>query len=71
LGAFADVEDRLVVAGLDLDGGVGGVDGVLERPGRLLGEADLGVGAAGFQLFDQLDDGDLVGVQVMSAGKRW
>ena len=44
LGALTDVDDRVVVAGLHLDGGVVAVDGVLERPGGLLGEADLGVG---------------------------
>ena len=42
--------------------GVAGVDGVRERPGGLLGEADLGVGLAGLQLVEQVGDGDPVEV---------
>jgi hypothetical protein len=47
--AFAEVDDDAVVP-LDLDRGVGGVDGAGERPGWLVGEADLGGGVAAFQL---------------------
>jgi hypothetical protein len=44
-------------------GGVGGVDGVLERPGGLLGKADLSVGVAALELVDEVGDGDPVSVQ--------
>jgi hypothetical protein len=47
------------------------VDGILERPGRLLGEADLGVGVAGFQLLDQLDDGELAFVHGLPPLEGW
>jgi hypothetical protein len=44
LGAFAEVDHYRAVQ-VDLDRWVGGVDGVLGRPGGLLGEADLVVGS--------------------------
>jgi hypothetical protein len=49
LGTLAGVDHAGAVQ-VDLDRGGAGVDGVLERPGGLLGEADLGVGLAGLQL---------------------
>jgi hypothetical protein len=36
------------------------VDGVLERPGGLLSEANVGVGIAGLQLVLEVGDGDPV-----------
>jgi len=49
LGAFAEVDDSDAVE-VDLDGGVGGVDGVLQRPGGLVGDTDLGVGVAALKV---------------------
>src|SRR6266540_6498195 len=43
--AFDEVDDRLALVEVDGDDGVGGVQGVLERPGWLLGDAHLGVGS--------------------------
>jgi len=78
LGAFAEVDHRAAVQ-VDLDGGVAGVDGVLGRPGGLLGEADFGVGVAGLQFLEQVGDGDPVevypwpcsirGADIRSAGR--
>jgi hypothetical protein len=59
LGALGEIDDWAVIH-VDLHGGGGGVDGVLERPGGLLGEADLGVGITALQVLDQVGYGDPV-----------
>jgi hypothetical protein len=54
---LAEVDHRGAVQ-VDLDRGIRRVDGVLERPGGLLGEAGLGVAVAGLQRLDEVGDGD-------------